>query len=258
MPADVKARSGSCASHSCPDAAGTAATTTPFAISERIARYARWRRRRRARTRHAAPGTGRAGRIAPGQRLPARRSCAPGRRRSPPGQGRAEPRRRSRGGVCAGPRQGRARRRCRRPVREQHPAGRRTLRGNRFGRRGHAARRPLAGDVQDAAALPCRDVDRLAELARQPAGGRHDHLAVPARGQHRPREPQRSPAEPVAAARQPLRQSDAGQLSQQRVRGRLGDPQLVRHPGRSPIRTLDREQIEHQGCFATLAGIEEA
>jgi hypothetical protein len=139
-------------------------------------------------------------------------------------------------------------------LREQHRARRGQLRGNRIRRRCHTVGRALGGDVNHAAALPCRDVDRLAEVARQSARRRRDLLAVPARGQFRPREFHRSPAEPVAPARQSLRQPDAGQLSQQGVRGGLGDPKLICHLGRSPIRPLDREEVEHQGRLVDACG----
>ena len=55
---------------------------------------------------------------------------------------------------------------------EKHHAGRRQVRGDWHSWRGHAARRPLAGDVEDGTSLPGRDVNRFIEVARQPTGGR--------------------------------------------------------------------------------------
>jgi hypothetical protein len=50
------------------------------------------------------------------------------------------------------------------PLRKQHRAGRRQLRGHRLSGRGHAAGRPFAGGVQHATTLPRRHVHRLTEV----------------------------------------------------------------------------------------------
>lgn len=141
-------------------------------------------------------------------------------------------------------------------LREQHRARRRQLRGDRLRRCGHTVGRTFTDDVQHAAALPCRDVDRLAEVARQPARGRRDFLEVPARGQFRPRESQRSPAELVAPARQPLRQPDTGQLSQQRVGGDLAIPSSsATSVGPQSGRSTEKSSSTKAALW-TLAGME--
>jgi hypothetical protein len=162
------------------------------------------------------------------------RPRVPGRRRSPPGRGRAGTRPQNRGAHALGVLGVEPTARVAGSLGEQRCAGRRQLRGHRLSGRGHPAGRPFAGYVQHATTLPSRHVHRLTEVTRQPARRRHDHVAIPVRGKHRPRQPHRSPAEPLAPTRQPLRQPHAHQLAQQRVRRRLRDPQLVRNLGWPP------------------------